>query len=337
MVAGIPKSGKTTLFANFVEKYFGDVSKGLLLAFEPGYGALRVNAVDINSWREYEDIVDQLIEYKDEVPYKILGIDTADLQYALAQERVIQEWNISNPKKRTSDISGVGAKGNSDQGYGVGYALAREKVRSSLNKLMWAGYGIMAITHSKDKEIEEKSGLKYDQLVSSLPNSAREIYVNAADFIVFLTAEKEQVGGKLGGIETKRYMYFRGDGYVEAGGRFKNVPIRIEYDVDEFIETIKNAIQAEYSDDANLDEIRGRQTEERDAAAEKFLAEEANKVPTAEESISEIDNLVAEMTLTTELREKLSAIFEEEIGIRNYKLCTDADQLHKCVQRIKEI
>jgi len=53
LVSGVPKGGKTTLFAKFVENYIGDVSKGLILAFEKGYTALKVNAQDIEDWDEF--------------------------------------------------------------------------------------------------------------------------------------------------------------------------------------------------------------------------------------------------------------------------------------------
>ena len=293
---------------------------------------------DVTSWLDFEEIVEQLIEHKNEVPYKLIGLDTLDVLWDLVQDRVVQEWNIANPNKRTRDISGVGAKGDSDQGYGVGYAFARKKVRTAIDKLKRAGYGVMAITHSKDKEIKERDGFKYDQLVCSIPNSAREVFVNMADFIVFLTLEKEQ-GDIKGSVDTKRYMYFRGDGYVEAGSRFKNVPIRIEYDVDDFISTIKNAIATEFDEGEDLNAVREKQLAEREAQVEKFLQEGADEYTdaTAEDLIEKIDLVIAEMNVDKEKRKILANIFREETGAANYKNCTDVDRLKSCIVRLKKL
>lgn len=276
LISGIPKCGKTTLFAKLVETYFGDITKGLLLGFEHGFSALRVNATDIDEWDDFEEIVDQLIDDKDELPFKLIGIDTADVMWEMAQQEVIREWNMKNPGKRTSDIGGVGAKGKSDSGYGVGYQKAKEKIRKNIDKLVKAGYGIMVLTHSKDKEIEQKDGLTYDQLVVSLPGSARDIFVNMADFIVFITIEK--IKNEQGNLETKRYMYWRTDGYVEAGSRFKHVPERIEYNVDEFINVFKNAVEKEFENKEEVKKAEEQQKQEKEEKTKQYIEEQKNNL-----------------------------------------------------------
>lgn len=337
LVPGVPKAGKTTLFAQFVEKYFGDIDKGLLLAAEAGYAALRVNAVDINDWDDVEDIVEQLIEYKDEIPYRFIGFDTGEIFWQYAQDKTIQEWNISHPEKRTKNINEVGAKGKSSEGYGVGYNIAKNKLQSVVNRLMKAGFGIMVITHSKDKKVEEKNGLEYDQLVCSLPNSARDIFVNMADFIVFLTIEKEKNGKD---IDTKRYLYFRSDGYVEAGARFRNLPVRIEYDVDNFIETIKEAIRSEYSSESEMKQAEKEQEEEKKQSIEEFIKSGAGKheeEPTLEDSIAKIKSLIDALEMTDDIKSALASIFKEETGSKNYTRCKDVVALQRCVERVKSL
>lgn len=337
LIAGIPKSGKTSLFAKFVEKYFGDPKYGLLLAYEKGYQALRVNAQDITTWEDTEDVVGQLIEHKDKLPYKIIGIDTGDIMWEMSQERVIQEWNASNPTKRTKEISGVGAKGKSDQGYGDGYGKAKKKIRHAIDRLQKNGFGVVILTHSKDKEVEEKNGVKYDQLVCSLPSSARDIFVNMADFIVFLTIEKEQVGTE---IVTKRWLYFRTDGYVEAGSRFANVPVRIEYDADAFINVVTEAIKAEYASGTDLNKIREQQQLEREKNIQQYVAEQTekqvNKSP--EELIAEISTAIGKLDKDG----KNSAAHEINmiLGVENpvlYKKSTDTDKLQLCLEAIKAL
>jgi len=309
LISGVPKGGKTTLFAKFVENYIGDVSKGLILAFEKGYTALKVNAQDIEDWDDFEEAVDQLVEQKDELPFEFIGLDTADIMWEMVQAKVIEEWNREKPSLRTQDINAVGAKKQGGQGFGVGYARAKTKIRQQIDRLMKAGYGVMAISHSKHNEVEEKSGLTYDQLIVSLPAKAREVFVNMADFIVFLTIEKEKVDDE---IETKRYLYFRSDGYVEAGGRFQNIPEKIEYDVDGFITTVKDAIKAEFDEGDDVEKIQKDQEKEKKEKADEF-AEKEKQQSVKEDELSKHNEKDLKDELKSLLDEVDKAQFKERI------------------------
>ena len=322
VIAGIPKVGKTALFASLIKLYFGDITKGLLFAFEKGYTALQDVPQDINAFDDFEEAVDQLVEKKEELPFKIIGIDTGDLCWDWACDAVIKEWNIKNPTKRTADISGVGAKGKSDQGFGVGYQRAKQKIRTQINRLMKAGYGVWVLTHSKDKEVEQRDGQKFDQLIVSMPSSAREIFINMADFIIFITAEKEK-DKDTGDTVSKRYMYFRTDGYVEAGGRFTKVPERIEYNVNEFIEVFKQAVRAELEQlDKDIDEIAEEQQEEKSIKTKTYL-EEQKKIKNNETTDSD--------TTTNKEKEDAEYTLEEMLT----QLETKAKELR--VKKVKPI
>jgi GTPase SAR1 family protein len=97
-VYGRPKAGKTSLFAKLVKRIYNDVSKGLLCGFEPGFRALNVLGQEINNWEEFIEIVDQLIEQKDELGIKFVGIDTADKANTMATEYIIQKKKIEDRK-----------------------------------------------------------------------------------------------------------------------------------------------------------------------------------------------------------------------------------------------
>lgn len=318
LIAGVPKGGKTSLFANLIQEYYGEINSGLLLAFEKGYKALKVNAVDINDWGDFEDVVDQLIDNKDSLPYKVIGLDTTDIMWDYAQDATIREWNIANPSKRTKDIGGVGAKGKSDSGYGVGYNIAKTKIKTNIDKLSKAGYGIISIAHSKDKAIEEKSGLKYDQLVVSLPQSAREVFVNLADFICFVTVEKERDEDNT--LTTKRYIYFRTDGYVEAGSRFRNVPERVEYGVTEFLDVFRNAIITEFDEGTDIVKVEKEQKKQKQKEVKEYLAKNKKGI---EDIVKEIKVLCKEKSAQGA---KVSEI-NEIIGTLNYETVDEAQSV----------
>jgi hypothetical protein len=338
VVAGVAKAGKSSLFAKVAEEYFGNTDSGLIIGFEKGYSALKVKAVDVDDWNDWEDIVDDLVENKEEYGLKLLALDTVDIMMDMAIDLVIQEWNAKNPSKRTNEIGGVGAKGNSNQGFGVGTNLAKKKVRDSIAKLQKAGYGIFAITHSKDKKVEEKNGATYDQLTLSLSASANEVFVNMADFIVFLTVEAEKSGKNL---VSKRYINFRSDDYVSiAGSRFQNVPNRIEYDVQEFLEVFRNAVQSEFDSGVNLEQIKREQAEKREAAAQEYIdsykSESGSDSATAEELIESLNTAVK--ALDSKQKVKVTSGFKTILGgTANYSKIDDVELLQKCLDLVGEI
>ena len=92
VIAGRPKAGKTSLVYGIVkEKFNGDLSKLLLVAFEKGYNALNgIYAEDMVEWEDFVELVDDLIAEKDEVSFKILAIDTVDEMAKMATKYVLK-------------------------------------------------------------------------------------------------------------------------------------------------------------------------------------------------------------------------------------------------------
>jgi hypothetical protein len=339
IISGRPKSGKTTLFADLVTEHYGDANKALLLAFEPGYKALDVNAIDIENWTHFEEVADNLVDEKEELSFKFLGIDTADVLYFMAEEQVILEWNIKNPNKRTNDIGGVGAKGNSDQGFGVGYSHIKSKIRKVMDKLQKAGYGVMILTHDKDKTVEQRDGNKFDQLNLSLPTAAREIFVNSADFIVFITVDKIKTKT---GVEQKRLMHFRSDGYVEAGSRFPNVPDSVEYGAKEFLDVFRVAIESELKGKGDIKKIAKQQEEESERKSKTYRETVKNNSTNSSElgeSVDDVKSTIAGIItdMGKENKKALASRFKEEFGDMDYRKLTDTEKANKALEITREI
>lgn len=323
---GRAKSGKTSLFAKLMKKIYGDVSKGLLIGFEKGYQALQVVAQDINSWEDFIEVTDQLIEYKNELDIKFLGLDTIDWAYKYACEYVIKQRRIEDkkPYKVIGDIP-----------YGNGYELVITEMSKRFSMLQKAGYGLMFITHDTEKKFESRDGVSYDKTTCSLPTRARDLIVNMSDFILFIDIAKEKDGDKL---VDARYIYFRADGAdLEAGSRFANVPNRIPYDVDLFVETFENAVLNSFDEDVDIEEVKQEQAKEREQETSRWLEENKDDDMSAEELISKIDLVIAEMNVDKEKRKILANIFREETGAANYKNCTDVDKLKSCIARLKKL
>jgi len=239
-ILGVRKTGKTTLFYELLLEKYNDLGKGLLIPLERGYNALDgLMTTDdlkvINTWSDFNYIVDLLVAEKQDLDYKIVCIDTIDMMVELAEKEAIRFYNMKvEPSKRARTINEAGG------GYGRGKAYAKIIIRDALNKISKAGYGIFLIGHSKDKTVKEKDGTEYNFLSCNLTSDYTDILLDASDIITFLTVEKEIEDNRI--TQQKVYMNFRSDS-IDCGGRFKHLPGKIEYSARNYIETFEEAVR----------------------------------------------------------------------------------------------
>lgn len=320
LIAGRPKSGKTSLFHGIVKKkYDGDMSKGLLIAFERGYQALSgIHAIDIESWEDFQELVEELVDNKSEVSYEILALDTIDVLINRATAYMLHKQSIKD-KKNYSAVN--------DLAYGKGYELLERTIADEIDKLDQAGYNLMFITHDKDKTFTQKDGLEYDKTVISAGGRAGDYFKNSADMIHFIDITKEVEKGKK---VDKRYIYFRGDGELEAGSRFPQIVKKVEYSVDNFINAIEDAIKAEYEDTESMEEAKEEQAQEKEEQLEK-QAEESNL--TAEELIAQIDEGLKPKTVQE--KKAIAGLIKDEFGVGNYKKFENTEDLKKVLKMVK--
>ena len=273
---GIKKVGKTTLFYNLVKAQYGDLNKGLLISIgdEIGYQALDdLVYAEAPTWADLVEIVDELVENKSDNEFEVVGLDTADEMIKLAKEEV---------KRLHKKAKGSAAEFNACFG---GYGAPRDKVNELIDdilaKIRKAGYGIVIIGHTKIRDVKEKNSDEYQQLTSNLSADYDGIFANKADIVMTIAVEKnidenKHVQG------TTRYMWFRTDGFVDAGGRFSEMPERVEYGAENYIEAfeegVKKAINGKVSD-AEIKKRKSAEVKARKEKAEEFAEEETkNKV-----------------------------------------------------------
>lgn len=323
ILAGRPKAGKTSLAYGIVkEKYDGDLSKLLLIAFEKGYNALDgIYAEDVNEWDDFKDLVDDLVDEKDEVSFKVLALDTVDVMGKMATDYVLKTQSRKDGKRYTAI---------NDLAYGKGYELLEREMGEQITKLDKAGYSLIFITHDKDKQFETREGLKYDKTTLSLSGRVRDLVLNMVDFIVFIELGKELEKGK---AVDKRYIYFRGDSGLEAGSRFKHVPNRIEYGYKEFIETVEEAILAEYGGDKKaVEEAKNEQNAVKEAKAQEFV-DSVKSAKSADELIEEIGEAIKDLPKSA--KTECAKYFQENLGAVDFKKSDDAEALKNALDFVK--
>lgn len=265
---GVKKSGKSTLFYDLVQEQYGNLNKGLLIAIgdEIGYEALDgLVYIETQTWGDFIEVVDDLVENKKDNSFEICCLDTVDELVKLAKEEV---------KRLHKKVKGSLAEFNACFG---GYGAPREKVTNlideQLARLRRAGYGIVYIGHTKIRNIKAKgAGDDYQMLSSNLDADYDGIFSNKADIVMTIEIERD-VDENKHVKDSTRYMYFRGNGYVDAGSRFSEMPERVEYGAKNYIEAFENGVKGAIKGKVTNKDIEKRkkaEVEEREKAAEEY-------------------------------------------------------------------
>lgn len=214
---GQPKTGKTTTASKF--------PKALLLGFEIGYLALpNVMATPVTRWSEFKSILKQLKSDEAHAIYENIVVDTADICYDLCEKYVCQQNNVD----KIGDIP-----------YGGGYAQARREFDEALRSIPQMGYGLILISHAQDKTFKDENGQEYNQIVPTLGNSPRLVVDRMADIIGYAHPIQNEDG------EVKTMLFMRGTPRFVAGSRFRFTPNVIEFNYQNLVNAIGEAIDAE--------------------------------------------------------------------------------------------
>lgn len=260
------KWGKTTMFSNLVWALYGNMDCGLLISCgnERGYSALdSLVYVDCPEWSALMEVVDELVENKAENEFKLVAFDTVDELVSMAQREVIRlEYRKSGERKEFNACLG---------GYGAGRKKVEELINAIITRLGDSGYGLIFIGHTKIRDIKEKNGDEYQMLTSNLSSDYDGIFANKADICMMGTIEKNIDGGFV--QDAERYMVFRGDGYIDAGGRFADIESKVEVSAQNYIKTVTDAIRKSIkSHDATDEYIQNKMKQEQREREEYYQA-----------------------------------------------------------------
>ena len=221
LLYGAPKTGKTTIASKF--------SKALLLGFEAGYLTIPgIMALPINSWAEFKSVLKQLKTDEGHAAYDNIIIDTVDIAYDLCEKYICNREGVENI---------------ADLAYGKGYNMVSKEFDEALRLIPQIGYGLVMISHSQDKVFTDENGREYNQICPTLGNRPRLIVDRMSDLIIYAHPIQEEDGS----IHTVGFM--RQTPRFVAGSRFKYTPDSIEFNYNNLVNAISDAIDkqaAEY-------------------------------------------------------------------------------------------
>ncbi|MFB5759004.1 AAA family ATPase [Paenibacillus medicaginis] len=359
LVAGSFKSGKTRLWKEVMELHYPDnPDAGLLLAFEDGYTTWELDSyIDMHNkdWDYFKkEVVKNLVEEaKTGSITKVIGIDTVDRLIDMCSEWFIKEWN----KKYAKNFTSIQEFNENIKDENV-YTELKKEIWRQIDILKRAGYGFFWLAWTKEKETTTIDGLKFQSIELMMSKTGKDIFESQAHLVTCLfneaivtdkdgneleenakTKKNKEIASKFHKTET--YMYFRPSSYISiAGGRFTDLPERVEYSAENFMKVFEDAVEGQLKKTKkSIEELRDEETKEREQRA-KETAEQIEEEQSDSETAEELRASVAEEAkrfTDQQIRQLVIPEFRKIFGQPDYRKVNDVTQLTAAVEFIKNL
>lgn len=255
--------GKTTLMYQVCEKEFGSEGYIILdMGTEDGVSAIEgAVAEPVPTWKKMKEVVDDIVKNKntDYADLKVVILDTLDAAFEIAEAFTIDSWNRENIGKK--DFTKATSINSVEGGFGKGMDRVIETVKKEITRLESVGVKTYWTSHVKEKDQSDLfTGANYTSLTANMPMKYFNSIKNSSHVVAFgyfdRSIEKQEVGDenkvtkkkktRNAVLDETRKIKFRDDAMVaDAKSRFAHITDEINLDCDEFIQAIKDAIEAE--------------------------------------------------------------------------------------------
>lgn len=299
---GLPKIGKTTIMKEIAEKLVGD--NYLFLEMYRENGAKYIEDIiyeDVPDWDTFVEIIDDIVDNRttDYADLKVVFLDTLDNALQLAEQESIRLWNKEEPSKRTNAINAAWG------GFQRGQDKAMELLQEQLFRLRSVGVAFSVIGHVRQTTVTDPiTNESYQQITSDVSQRYFNQLKKNIDLVGIAYIDRELTKSKVNGKEVStvksetRKIKFRDDNYtVDSGSRMGSIANEINFDADEFIEAMRNALEAEVKKG-------GKSVEDRKVENEKEEAENLKRIAEAEANAKSQKEL-------GEIKEEIVAFFIE--------------------------
>lgn len=277
---GLPKIGKTTIMKEIAEKLVGEDGY-LFLEMYRENGAKYIEDIvyeDVPDWETFVEIIDDIVDNRttDYADLKVVFLDTLDNALQLAEQESIRLWNKENPSKRTTAINAAWG------GYMKGQDKAMELLQEQLFRLRTVGVAFSVIGHVRQTAITDPiTNETYQQITSDVSQRYFNQLKKNIDLVGIAYIDRELTKNKVNGKEVAtvksetRKIKFRDDNYtVDSGSRMSQICSEINFDADEFIDAMKNALEAEVKKGGKSVADRKKENDAEEKANMKRIAEE---------------------------------------------------------------
>lgn len=296
---GLPKIGKTTIMKEVAEKLVGEDGY-LFLEMYRENGAKYIEDIvyeDVPEWDTFVEIIDDIVDNRttDYSDLKVVILDTLDNALQLAEQESIRLWNKENPQKRTTAINAAWG------GYMKGQDKAMELLQEQLFRLRTVGVAFSVIGHVRQTTITDPiTNESYQQITSDVSQRYFNQLKKNIDLVGIAYIDRELVKSKVNGKEVStvksetRKIKFRDDNYtVDSGSRMSQIVNEINFDADEFIKAMTDALEAEVKKGGKSVNDRKKENEKEEKANMKRIAE-AEKAAKEEKKLEEVKAEIVE-------------------------------------------
>ncbi len=296
---GLPKIGKTTIMKEIAEKLVGEDGY-LFLEMYRENGAKYIEDIvyeDVPDWDTFVEIIDDIVDNRttDYADLKVVFLDTLDNALQLAEQESIRLYNKENPSKRTTAINAAWG------GYMKGQDKAMELLQEQLFRLRTVGVAFSVIGHVRQTTVTDPiTNESYQQITSDVSNRYFSQLKKNIDLVGIAYIDRELVKNKVNGKEVStvksetRKIKFRDDNYtVDSGSRMSQIVSEINFDADEFIKAMTDALEAEVKKNGKSVEDRKKENNKEEKANMKRIAEAEVKAK-AEKKLDDVKSEIVE-------------------------------------------
>lgn len=320
LINGVAGVGKTTTVTEIGQKEFG-VNGYLLLTVGQEPEPVHIGNVwneRAKDWDDLVDIIDTICTYKNEdySELKMIGIDSVDEVFRLAEEKVIELHN-QKVTKITDKISSIKSAFG---GYQAGENKVINMVSDKVFKLRDYGISLFFIGHTKQKNKKDQMlDIEFEQITSNLDNKYYNCIKDKVNIVMCAYVEREltdletrkdafsKKDKQVGKIASeKRVVSFRDEEYaIDVKSHLKYIIPKCDLDSDIMIKELKTAIKKEAErftgKDISDQELEKRQLEDRqelNKKAEESLRKDNDSLGAKEEKLTKIKENMSKLDLT---------------------------------------
>lgn len=321
LIMGERKIGKSTLMYNLAElEYSLDEMLLISCGKEKGFKALDdIQYEECRVWTKKEDektgergfvqVVDDIVKNNNELGLKMVVIDTLDTLFDIGEEDVLKQ-HLREKKQICKSLN------DAFGGFQRGRDRLLEMIEEEIDKLDRMGIAVFILAHTKNKDkTDPLSGDKYEMLTNNLRADLYTPIADSCQMIVNVAIERQIEEGVQTG--EKRMMFFRSNGLIDCGGRFNDLPEKLELSAENFMEAfkqgVKGAMRKKVSDE-DLEKLKKEEIKENETVAKTIVEEHIQQ------------------------QEELQAIEEEEIKAEEQEQeQQNQDEIKRLIIKIKSL
>lgn len=345
LIIGDKKIGKTGLTAEIAEEIYGDIEKLLIISIgkEKAHEAIDGSLFEEpKTWKDVMNIAKEMVKMvqNNEWDFDLVSWDTIDELLPIMEKEVIRLHTVEYKEKPKGFNACFG-----------GYNNPKDKVRELVNELMSLmdivaeHSAIFWIGHNKVRPIKTKLDTEDYYVVSSnLAFDYFNMFAYKTPIICNIIKEVATADtGKTTGIGANkkavnvatsrdRQMYFRDSGAVEAGGRFKEMPEKVDYGAQNYYDAVIEGIKSS-----------------KKRSGQKKVVEEVKQEDIIEPSVSTQEDTIEPLARVDELLRVSKEVADSGVsnkvimdiykdhGIQNPKEFTDYKLTEKAIQDLKSL